>query len=70
MFSRSELTSSGELPMPYRIEAFNFNPHDIIGHFDYDQLSMKPIILKSRKTGRLIDKNLRPVNKFGFLVDD
>ena len=27
-------------------------------------------MLKSKKTGKLVDKNLRPVNQFGFLVDE
>jgi hypothetical protein len=26
----------GELPMPYRLEKFNFNPHKIMGCFDFD----------------------------------
>ena len=32
---RSELTEEGDLPMPYRMECYNFNPHEIIGDFDY-----------------------------------
>lgn len=56
--------------MPYKLECYNFNPHEIIGDFDYDPLTDKPIILKSKKTGRYIDKHLRLVNKFGFLTDN
>ena len=48
--------------MPFRLEAYNFNPHEIIGNFDYDSLTLKPIILKSKRTGRFVDKNLRNVN--------
>jgi len=25
----------GEIPMPYRLEKYNFNPHEIIGNFEY-----------------------------------
>jgi hypothetical protein len=58
----------GELPMPYRLERFNFNPHSILGNFDFDQLTRKPIFLKN-KFGQLTDKNFRPVNKFGYLIN-
>ena len=71
MFTPDELEpETGDIPMPYRLECYNFNPHEIIGDFDYDQLSLKPIILKSRKTGMLVDKNLRRVNQYGYLIDD
>ena len=35
----------GELPMPYRLERYNFNPHKISGNFDYDPKTGKPIFL-------------------------
>lgn len=38
----------GELPMPYRLERFNFNPHRIIGNFDFDVKTKKPIFLKNK----------------------
>jgi len=34
-----ELDSDGEIPYPYRLEKFNFNPHEIIGHFEYDEVT-------------------------------
>lgn len=49
MFSKEELTPEGDLPMPYRFERFNFNPHEILGHFDYDKGTEKPIIMKNKK---------------------
>ena len=27
----------GEIPMPYKLERHNFNPHKILGCFDYDE---------------------------------
>lgn len=38
----------GELPMPYRLERFNFNPHAIMGNFDFDLKTKKPIFLKNK----------------------
>lgn len=58
----------GELPMPYRLERFNFSPHAIIGNFDYDVKTKKPIFLKN-KFGQLTDKNYRPVNQSAFLIN-
>ena len=34
-----------ELPLPYRLERHNFNPHQCMGNFDYSILD-EPIILK------------------------
>ena len=34
MFKASVLTDKGELPAPFFVEKFNFNPHEIIGDFD------------------------------------
>lgn len=71
MFRREDLTDDGDIPMPYKFERFNFNPHEVLGHFDYDTSSTapKPIILRN-KQGQLVDKFLRPVNESGYLVDD
>jgi len=35
MFSSSELDERGEVPAPFCIEKYNFNPHNIMGDFDY-----------------------------------
>ena len=56
-----------ELPLPYRIEKYNFNPHDCFGNFDYDERE-QPIILKDPE-GNRIDRNLRLVNASGWLID-
>lgn len=70
MFTADELNADGDVPNPYRLECYNFNPHDIMGDFDYDLQTEKPIILKSKKTGKLVDKNLRLVNQFGYMIDE
>jgi len=35
MFSSSELDERGEVPAPFCIEKYNFNPHNIMGDFYY-----------------------------------
>lgn len=71
IFESQQLVGLGdcgvELPLPYRIERHNFNPHHCLGNFDFDERD-KPIILKDRE-GRLIDKNLRRVNASGWLTN-
>jgi len=56
-----------ELPLPFRLERYNFNPHQCMGNFDYDEKE-KPQILKD-KFGQRMDKHLRLVNASGWLVD-
>jgi hypothetical protein len=36
VFQKAELDEKGEIPPPFNIERFNFNPHDVRGHFDRD----------------------------------
>lgn len=59
----------GELPMPYRLEKHNFNPHRIMGSFEYDSKTGKPFFLKNR-FGVLTDKLYRPVSMHGFLINE
>ena len=63
------LKDIGELPMPYRLEKFNFNPHRILGSFDYCTKTQKPFFLRN-KFNVLTDKLFRPVNKQGFLINE
>ena len=70
----SDMGDIGELPMPYRLERHNFNPHRIMGSFDYEEkkgggYGSRPYFLKNR-FGDLTDKLHRPVNKQGFLINE
>ena len=67
MFDSKDLDPSGEIPAPFCFEKFNFNPHQILGEFDYDILG-KPILNVNSK-GQNIDKNGKIVNKNGLLID-
>ena len=35
MFRKKDLDERGEVPAPFNIEKYNFNPHKIRGNFDY-----------------------------------
>ena len=36
MFEADDLDDRGELPAPFCVEKYNFNPHDLMGDLDYD----------------------------------
>ena len=36
LFDASEINDKGEVPAPFCVEKFNFNPHDIMGDFDFN----------------------------------
>ena len=35
MFKKEELDARGEIPAPFCFERFNFNPHNLMGDFDF-----------------------------------
>lgn len=37
MFDSKEIDDRGEVPAPFCVEKYNFNPHNIRGDFDYDK---------------------------------
>jgi hypothetical protein len=65
MFRSGEMDERGEVPAPFCIEKFNFNPHQIMGDFDYSD--GKPILMKTSQ-GFYIDKKARRVNKHGWYM--
>ena len=66
----SNMGDLGELPMPYRLERYNFNPHQILGSFKYEEKKNgKPILLQN-KFGQYTDTLFRLVNIQGFLVNE
>jgi glutathione peroxidase-family protein len=68
MFDKKDIDDTGEIPAPFCLEKYNFNPNDIIGDCDKDKQG-KPVIKKDKK-GRNVDKKGRQVNRKGFLADD
>lgn len=69
VFDAEELDERGELPPPFNLERFNFNPHDVRGYFDRDANGDEIIGNKKDAHGNFIDKLGRRVNKNGYLVD-
>jgi hypothetical protein len=37
VFDKKDLDEKGEIPPPFNIEKYNFNPHDVRGYFDRDK---------------------------------
>mmetsp|Transcript_22416 Transcript_22416/g.27588 ORF Transcript_22416/g.27588 Transcript_22416/m.27588 type:complete len:387 (+) Transcript_22416:7037-8197(+) len=71
MFGQEDMDDKGEVPAPFCIEKFNFNPHDLMGdlEFQYDQGTGRAIPqLLQTKQGFYVDKKGRRVNRFGWLV--
>ena len=70
MFSADDMDEKGEVPAPFCVEKFNFNPHDLMGDLDFEfdrKSNMAVPKLFKTKQGYLIDKRNRRVNKHGWL---
>lgn len=70
MFGADEIDDKGEVPAPFCLEKFNFNPHDLMGNLDYQYEPSTgraiPQLLQT-KQGFYVDKKGRRVNRFGWL---
>ena len=62
MFDKGDLDETGEIFPPFNLERYNFNPHDIRGHFDKDKDGNEIIGNKKDARGRNVDKFGRLVN--------
>ena len=65
MFAAAEIDERGEIPAPYCLEKHNFNPHRLMGDFDYKD--GKPILMKTQQ-GFYVDKRARRVNQHGWFT--
>mmetsp|Transcript_40257 Transcript_40257/g.29687 ORF Transcript_40257/g.29687 Transcript_40257/m.29687 type:complete len:81 (+) Transcript_40257:33-275(+) len=63
MFRKSELDEKGELPAPFCLEKYNFNPLQVQGNLSLNSSTLRP------EGNPTKDKNGRDVNRSGFLVD-
>lgn len=71
IFGAEEMDDKGELPAPFCVEKFNFNPHDLMGdlEFQYDASTGRAIPqLLMTKSKFYVDKKGRRINRFGWLV--
>lgn len=65
MFDKNELDERGEVPGPFCVEKYNFNPHLIMGDFDYSK--EQPQLMQNNK-GMFMDKKSRRTNKIGWMT--
>ena len=68
MFNKGQLDNKGDIPQPFNLERYNFNPHDITGAFKVNK-NGKPI-LQETPDGKLVDDSGRQVNEKGILIDE
>ena len=48
LFSVKDLDEKGEIPIPFALNRYNFNPHEITGSFDFDDIGNPKLLpLKS-----------------------
>ncbi len=50
MFPKDQLDERGEVPAPFNLEKYNFNPHHVRGDFDFDR-NGKPVVITKKLTG-------------------
>lgn len=67
MFARTDLDERGEIPAPFCVEKYNFNPFLLRGNFELDRQGRAQI--NQNKNKELIDKQGHRVNRLGWLVD-
>lgn len=65
MFPKKDIDDKGEVPAPFCVEKFNFNPHNLMGDFDF--VDGQPRMMVTNK-GFFVDKKGRRVNKHGWMV--
>jgi len=68
MFNKDKLDARGDIPQPFNLERYNFNPHDITGAFAVGK-NGKPI-LQETPDGKLADDSGKQVNEKGILIDE
>lgn len=68
MFKKDQLNDNGDIPQPFKLERYNFNPHDITGAYAVGK-NGKPMLQETHE-GKLADDSGKQVNENGILVDE
>ena len=68
-FAYKDLDEKGNLPMPYSVEKYNFNPFDLLGTFFYDDFDDPLSFQRGHRGGKVIDELSQVVSVQGFLMD-
>lgn len=66
MFNSSEMDDKGEVPGPFCVEKYNFNPHQLMGDFDFSNDGRPKLMQNDKKM--FMDKKSRRVNKHGWMT--
>ncbi len=51
VFGKDDLDEKGEIPPPFNLEKYNFNPHDVRGYFDRDSSGHEVLPTKKNAQG-------------------
>ena len=70
VFARRELDERGNIPMPFALEKYNFNPFDLLGTFFYEDPEDPLSFNKGQRGNRFIDELGRFVTMQGFMVNE
>ena len=70
VFSGKELDERGNIPMPYALEKYNFNPFDLLGTFFYEDPEDPLSFTKGQRGNRFIDELGRFVSMQGFMINE
>jgi len=68
MFKNKELDENGDIPQPFKLERYNFNPHDIMGAYSIGNNGRPE--LHETPNGGLVDDSGKQVNEKGILIDE
>lgn len=69
MFTIESLDETNQIPLPYGVEKFNFNPFELQGDLTFKRPTDPNSFSKPTKNGKIVDKKGRQINKQGFLLD-
>ena len=69
-FAYKDLDEKGNIPMPYSVEKFNFNPFEMLGTFFYDDFDDPLSFKRGHRSGKDIDELGQIVSVQGFLQDN
>ena len=68
-FAFKDLDEKGNIPMPYSVEKYNFNPFEMLGTFFYDDYDDPLSFKRGHRGGKDIDELGQVVSVQGFLQD-
>jgi len=68
-FDKSLLDERGNLPLPFSVEKFNFNPFELQGNLAFEDNTDPLSFARAYKSGKFVDSNGNLIQLQGFLQD-